>query len=188
MAKETATTIDSLYLNSNGGTVWTGANLRARGTQISMCAVDAKGTALTDNAKKCILSFYENGTGTDDSNRLGTVESFRYKHETNYTYDNYNMTLIRTYTNVAGATTNTYLGLAISPDGNTKRTITNAKIYGAVWNDYAEYRKQLYKIEPGRVVYDLDDGYILPTDKRLMPGAQVVSDTFGFAIGETDEC
>ena len=65
---------------------------------------------------------------------------------------------------------------------------TGGQVYGAVWNDYAEYRKQYYDIEPGRVVYDLDDGHVMQTEKRLMPGAQVVSDTFGFAIGETKEC
>lgn len=189
MAKETATTTASLWLNNQGGAVWTGENLRAKGSQISMCASDAKGSNAsgTGGAKKCILSFYETGTGVADANRLGTVESYRYQsgHEN---YANYNMTIIRAYANTANSTTSAYFGLAISPDGNTKRTITSAKIYGAVWNDYAEYRKQLYKIEPGYVVYDRDDGYILPTDRRLQPGAQVVSDTFGFAIGETNEC
>ena len=81
------------------------------------------------------------------------------------------------------ATNQTVASISMTTSG----ALTANQVYGAVWNDYAEYRKQLYKIEPGRVVYDLDDGYILPTDKRLQPGAQVVSDTFGFAIGETEE-
>ena len=81
------------------------------------------------------------------------------------------------------ATNQTVASISMTTSG----ALTANQVYGAVWNDYAEYRKQLYKVEPGRVVYDLDDGYILPTDKRLQPGAQVVSDTFGFAIGETEE-
>lgn len=94
-----------------------------------------------------------------------------------------------TYANIANnTTTNTYFTLEITDDGSTKRTQTDAKIYGAVWNDYAEYRKQLYEIEPGRVVRDLNSGHVVLTEERLIPGAQVVSDTFGFAIGETKEC
>lgn len=94
-----------------------------------------------------------------------------------------------TYANIANnTTTNTYFTLEITDDGETKRTQTDAKIYGAVWNDYAEYRKQLYEIEPGRVVRDLNSGHVVLTEERLIPGAQVVSDTFGFAIGETKEC
>ena len=65
---------------------------------------------------------------------------------------------------------------------------TQLRLFGAVWNDYAEYRKQAYKITPGHVVIDLDNGLVIQTEQRLMPGAQVVSDTFGFAIGENDEC
>lgn len=61
-------------------------------------------------------------------------------------------------------------------------------VSGAVWNDYAEYRTQLEKIEPGRAIKDLDDGHVVKTEERLIPGAQVVSDTFGFALGETNNC
>ena len=94
-----------------------------------------------------------------------------------------------TYANIYNDTSvNTYLTLGISTDGTVKRTYTDAQIYGAVWNDYAEYRKQLYEIEPGRVVRDLNSGHVVLTEERLIPGAQVVSDTFGFAIGETKEC
>ena len=64
-------------------------------------------------------------------------------------------------------------------------TIRGGKVYGAVFNDYAEYRPTI-ELEPGRIVYDNDDGTLSCADKRLIPGAQVISDTFGFAIGETD--
>ena len=60
----------------------------------------------------------------------------------------------------------------------------DGKVYNAVWNDYAEYRKQFYEIEPGRVIKDTDYGYVVLAEDRLIPGAQVVSDTFGFAIGQ----
>lgn len=59
-------------------------------------------------------------------------------------------------------------------------------IYGGVWNDYAEYRKA-ESIEPGRVVIESADGEMKLSTERLQPGAEIISDTFGFAIGETDE-
>lgn len=58
------------------------------------------------------------------------------------------------------------------------------KIYGAVWNDYAEYRAT-EPTEPGRVVTETYDKLII-TKERLMPGCRIVSDTFGFAIGQTE--
>ena len=65
---------------------------------------------------------------------------------------------------------------------------SDAKIYGAVWNDYAEYRSQNETIEPGYITYCDDDGKLKKTVERLQKYEGVVSDTFGFAIGETDDC
>ena len=62
-----------------------------------------------------------------------------------------------------------------------------SRVYSAVWNDYAEYRKSDIT-EPGRVVIENGDGTLSLSTKRLQRGAEVISDTFGFAIGETDEC
>lgn len=59
-------------------------------------------------------------------------------------------------------------------------------LYGAAWNDYAEYR-MAEVIEPGRVVIEHESGKMQLSTKRLQPGAEIISDTFGFAIGETDE-
>ena len=61
-------------------------------------------------------------------------------------------------------------------------------LYGAAWNDYAEYRKTNETIEAGRVVCETGKGDLILSSERLQPGAEVVSDTFGFAIGETDTC
>ena len=63
---------------------------------------------------------------------------------------------------------------------------TAGVLYGAAWNDYAEYRKA-ESIEPGRVVIESADGEMKLSTERLQPGAEIISDTFGFAIGETDE-
>lgn len=61
------------------------------------------------------------------------------------------------------------------------------KIFNAVFNDYAECRKTI-DLEPGRVVIDNDDGSLSCANARLLSGAQVISDTFGNLMGETDEC
>ena len=59
-------------------------------------------------------------------------------------------------------------------------------LYGAAWNDYAEYRISDCK-EPGRIICENGDDTLSLSIERLQPGANVISDTFGFAIGETKE-
>ena len=61
------------------------------------------------------------------------------------------------------------------------------KLYGAVWNDYAEYRPAAITA-PGYVVREDKSGIMQLADDRLLPACEIISDTFGFAIGETDEC
>ena len=66
---------------------------------------------------------------------------------------------------------------------------TSGVLYGACWNDYAEYRQQKEKEQPvpyGRVVVENNDDTLSLSTERLMPGGNICSDTFGFAIGETD--
>lgn len=61
------------------------------------------------------------------------------------------------------------------------------KVHGAIWNDFAEYRKS-DETQAGYVICECGDGSLIRSSKRLQPGAEIISDTFGFAIGETDEC
>lgn len=61
-----------------------------------------------------------------------------------------------------------------------------SKVYGAVWNDYAEYRIT-NKVKPGQCVIETGLGDLVQSTERLQPGANIVSDTFGFAIGETEQ-
>lgn len=62
------------------------------------------------------------------------------------------------------------------------------KLYGAVWNDYAEFRAQKEIIEPGYCVASSNNGQVYKTTEKFQACDGIVSDTFGFAIGETDEC
>lgn len=59
-------------------------------------------------------------------------------------------------------------------------------IYGAVWNDYAEFREG-DTIESGRCVIETGDDTLITSTERMMPGANITSDTFGFAIGKTEQ-
>lgn len=77
--------------------------------------------------------------------------------------------------------------LVLQIDSGYNGNFQAGKVYGAVWNDYAEYRKSDIT-EPGRVVIENGDGTLSLSTKRLQRGAEVISDTYGFAIGETDEC
>lgn len=59
-------------------------------------------------------------------------------------------------------------------------------VYGAVFNDYAEFRQSLMPIQPGRVAVDTKHGDVYISTKRMQKSPMIVSDTFGFAIGEQD--
>lgn len=63
----------------------------------------------------------------------------------------------------------------------------NSVLYGAAWNDYAEFR-QGDTLEPGKCVVEAGDDTLTLATGRLIPGASIVSDTFGFSIGETEKC
>ena len=71
---------------------------------------------------------------------------------------------------------------------NTNIYVSNNVLFGAAWNDYAEYRKCNEKIEPGRCIIENGDGSLSLSTKRMQSGAEIVSDTFGFAIGKTAGC
>lgn len=65
--------------------------------------------------------------------------------------------------------------------------IRAGQVYGAVWNDYAEYRQTKECIQPGYCVIETGKGDLIKSSERLQPGANIVSDTFGFVIGETEQ-
>lgn len=64
----------------------------------------------------------------------------------------------------------------------------NNVLLGAAWNDYAEYRAINEMIEPGRVVKENGDDTLSLATERLQPGCEIVTDTFGFAIGKSEFC
>ncbi len=71
---------------------------------------------------------------------------------------------------------------------------TGLKLYGAVWNDYAECRNvpeaQIENpiLKPGMCVKEVGDGIMIGTEQRLERGCKIISDTFGFNLGEIGDC
>ena len=100
---------------------------------------------------------------------------------------NMNQFTFRVYQPAASSSNNAHLYVQYYNDGTTKAG-TNSKFYGAVWNDYAEYREMQKPAEPGRVVKEIGNDSLKLVNERLQYGCEIVSDTFGFAIGETERC
>lgn len=84
-----------------------------------------------------------------------------------------------TYFGTSSAYGNAYLG------STSVYTNSDGVLMGAAWNDYAEYRISDCQ-EPGRVICENGDDTLSLATERLQPAGSVISDTFGFAIGETE--
>ncbi len=70
---------------------------------------------------------------------------------------------------------------------NNNIFIQDNVLMGAAWNDYAEYRICKDSFKPGQVICENGDDTLSISIERLQPGAEIISDTFGFAIGETKD-
>lgn len=90
-------------------------------------------------------------------------------------------------------TTKQYLTMSTTTSGygilNTKTALytENNVIFGAAWNDYAEYRYGDVT-EGGYCVVEKGDDTLVLSSARMTPGANLTSDTFGFAIGKSETC
>ena len=107
---------------------------------------------------------------TDGSWEIGTYSSntlrFIYSSDANYNNN-----------------TNTVINVNIDANGK----LTAPSVANAIWNDYAEYRCSNCEDQYGRCVIDQDDGKMILANKRLLPGAKIISDTWGHTMGETKE-
>ena len=97
------------------------------------------------------------------------------------------VTGVTTFTNTTASTSTTTGAVKISGGLGVAGDIYANKVYGAVWNDYAECRESNEFIDAGRVVKENGDDTLSLADGRLIYGCSIVSDTFGFMIGETDK-
>lgn len=90
-------------------------------------------------------------------------------------------------TNTTAATNTTSGALKVAGGVGVAGDLYAAKVYGAYWNDYAEYRITNCKLKYGRVVCEVGDDSLKLSTKRLQKGAYIISDTFGFSIGESEQ-
>ena len=92
-----------------------------------------------------------------------------------------------TFSNTTDASTTATGAVRISGGLGVAKNIYGNQVHGAVWNDYAEYRHS-ETLLPGYCIHDNPHGIMTKTTRRLQPACKIVSDTFGFAIGQTDKC
>lgn len=154
---------------SNTG--WTSQN----GPEYQRCTAVTRGTAYNGD-------FYRTAPEWTDSagNRVAQIEYHKSA--------SYNELLLYALGDVAAS--NLYAGLvirrALGNTGNASCVLdANAgKLYGAVWNDYAEFRESKIT-EPGRCIKETGNGDLILSEKRLEKGCEIISDTYGFAIGQS---
>lgn len=122
-------------------------------------------------------------TVTSDANGVITISSTDSNTNTKVTTAADTSSTKRYVTTCAGAETNTlkyHTGVYVNH--------STGVLMGAAWNDYAEFRAAETKLESGRAVVEKGDDTLILATERMMPGAYIVSDTYGFAIGETEIC
>lgn len=138
-----------------------------------------KGTIPSENTYSSIIML-DSANSTAAAHRQSMIQSF-------VNTDGVSSIRMYAYQWATNATANSYIYVQEAADG-TGKAGSSAPFYGAVWNDYAEFRAQQEEIEPGYCVASADNGQVYKTTKRFQACEGIVSDTFGFSIGETDEC
>lgn len=107
-------------------------------------------------------------------------------NEFNWIPDGYNSTMWFNYESF-NRTNNSTISEYICGNGkHGQANLRAAKVYNAVWNDFAEYREGT-TTEAGRVVAaTVGSNKVSLTYERLQPCAHVISDTFGCSVGQSD--
>lgn len=59
-------------------------------------------------------------------------------------------------------------------------------LYGGAWNDIAEFRESFDSYAAGNCVYETARSKLMISDKRMISNSYIVSDTYGYALGEKD--
>ena len=92
----------------------------------------------------------------------------------------------KTFSNTTDSSSTTTGAVKISGGLGVAKNIYGNKVWNAVWNDYAEFRKGT-TIEGGYCLSECEDGWMRKTTKRLQAGCRLTSDTFGTSMGETSK-
>ena len=186
-----------------GGQAYLGSNTYAGGHQFLWCENGVVKVALGQNiwtAGKVTATggFVGNVTGNCSgssgsctgnaatASKVGESTSWLYFHhsnEVNFGGTNTSTTIYFGYRAVdsRGKPTDFVFG-----SGSGTANVKAAKVYNAVWNDYAEYRCGEIT-EGGYCVIETSNGLLQKTTKRLQPACHLTSDTWGTIMGETKD-
>ena len=154
-------------------------------------ATGANLTTVTNN-----ITYYSNTSGTFAAIANNATTTLKFLSQTNSGVPVWTeVPPSLSISNTPASNTNYYVTGVTSTSDTSVRYSTgvyfkNNVLYGAAWNDYAEYRAAAnnQQIQPGQVVKENGDGTLSISQNRLEAGCEIVSDTFGFAIGETEMC
>ena len=172
------TAVDSSYVKTSGDTM-TGTLTLSDGNvrvETGNFALRLKGYTRGTTASSAVdrsFAFYD-----DNYNRL--VGRMQCAVDT----AGLNKVSIFAYKNVTSAVS---ASMYVQYNSTTSQAGCTTAFYGAVYNDYAEFRETEDNIEAGRCVYEQGDGKLALSNERLMRGCELVSDTYGFAIGKTNK-
>lgn len=160
--------------------------------RLSQEEYDALVTSNSLDPKAIYMTEAANGGNTDElKTYIDNADTTTLNSAKTYSDDNFlklsggTVTGVTTFSNTTASTSTTTGAVKISGGLGVAGDIYANKVYGAVWNDYAECRESNEFIDAGRVVKENGDDTLSLADGRLIYGCSIVSDTFGFMIGET---
>ena len=93
---------------------------------------------------------------------------------------------VTTFSNGTAASSTSTGAVKITGGLGVGGSIYGNKVFGAYWNDYAEFRKGVTS-KGGHCLMECPDGYMRFSTKRLQAGCRLTSDTFGQCIGGSEE-
>ena len=138
-----------------------------------------------DNADAATLNSAKTYSDNADATTLNSAKT--YSNNNFLKLSGGTVTGVTTFSNTTASSSTTTGAVKISGGLGVAGNIYANKVYGAVWNDYAECRESNEFIDAGYVVKENGDDTLSLADGRLIYGCSIVSDTFGFMIGETDK-
>ena len=162
--------------------------------RLSQEEYDALVTSNSLDPKAIYMTEAANGGNTDElKTYIDNADATTLNSAKTYSDNNFlklsggTVTGVTTFSNTTASTSTTTGAVKISGGLGVAGDIYANKVYGAVWNDYAECRESNEFIDAGHVVKENGDDTLSLADGRLIYGCSIVSDTFGFMIGETDK-